>query len=92
MVEPSSILCDHELRNALPHRWQRSSLHGRFWTQKCELHIHSLSTTTHLYRFRHSHGGTGCGLAHKRFRSSLASYSSPSPTRLLTSPAIKCFL
>ena len=31
-------------------------------------------------RFRHSHGGTGCGSAHKPFRPSRASFSNPSST------------
>src|SRR6185503_7763131 len=30
--------------------------------------------------FRHSHGGTGCGSAHKPFLASRASFSSPSNT------------
>ena len=30
--------------------------------------------------FRHSHGGTGCGSAHKPFRPARASFSSPSST------------
>jgi len=34
----------------------------------------------HLLLFRHSHGGTGCGSAHKPFLASLASRSSPSST------------
>ena len=32
------------------------------------------------YRFRHSHGGTGCGSAHKPFSPSRASFSNPSST------------
>jgi hypothetical protein len=34
----------------------------------------------HLLRFRHPHGGTGCGSAHKTFFTSLASYSKHSST------------
>jgi len=31
-------------------------------------------------RFRHSHGNTGCGSAHKPFRPFRASFSNPSST------------
>jgi hypothetical protein len=34
----------------------------------------------HLLRFRHSHGGTGTGSAHKPFFASRAYFSSPSST------------
>ena len=34
----------------------------------------------HLPRFRHSHGGTGCGSAHNPFFASRASFSNPSRT------------
>jgi hypothetical protein len=34
----------------------------------------------HLLRFRHSHGGTGCGSAHKPFRPPRASLSNRSST------------
>jgi hypothetical protein len=33
-----------------------------------------------LLPFRHSHGGTGCGSAHKPFLASRASFSNPSST------------
>ena len=36
--------------------------------------------TAHLFLFLHSHGGTGCGSAHKPFLASRASVSSPSST------------
>jgi hypothetical protein len=34
----------------------------------------------HLLRFRHSHGGTGCGSAHKPILASRAFFSNPSST------------
>ena len=36
--------------------------------------------------FRHSHGGCGCGSAHKPFLASRASFSSPSTRRVLPIP------
>jgi hypothetical protein len=40
----------------------------------------SVETPPLGYRFRHSHGGTGCGSAHNLFRASLASFSNSSST------------
>jgi len=39
-----------------------------------------MSADSHDFRFRHSHGGTGCGLAHNPFLASRASLSNPFST------------
>ena len=40
----------------------------------------SAKRSTDYFRFRHSHGGIGCGSAHKPFLASRASCSNPSRT------------
>ena len=39
-----------------------------------------MDRAAYLLLFRHSHGGTGCGSAHKPILASLASFSNPSST------------
>jgi hypothetical protein len=56
-----------------------------------ELHIRSLSIPTHLYRFRPSHGGNGCGSAQTLF-APLKPFQPRTPRHILPIPSAPALL